>query len=85
MKPCSILFSVRKTAAASGDEPSLVRSGKPCTRDLTFNELFELLRDGKVKGYKGHHINSARAFPELANNPNNIEFLMRNDHFGANT
>ena len=46
-------------------------------------EITELLEKGKVKGYEGHHMKSIKGFPELAGDPNNIQFLTRSEHFLA--
>jgi hypothetical protein len=35
----------------------------------------ELLTTGKVNAYQGHHVNSVNGSPELAGDPNNIEFV----------
>ncbi len=58
-------------------------TGQGKTRTLSSDELDELLTTGKVKGYEGHHIYSVSAYPELAGDPNNIQFLTREEHFAA--
>ena len=40
----------------------------------------ELIKNGKVKGYQGHHINNVKDHPDLAGNANNIEFLNSSEH-----
>jgi RHS repeat-associated protein len=61
-------------------ERELVKTGKG-TRRWTEAEKKELLKTGKVKGYEGHHIKSVKDNPELADDPTNIEFLTRDEHF----
>lgn len=46
-------------------------------------EKYELLKNGKVSGYQGHHIKSVKGFPDLAGDPNNIQFLTRSEHLKA--
>ena len=53
------------------------------SRDWTPWEKEELLRTGKVSGYVGHHMKSVKGYPELAGDPNNIQFLTRKNHFLA--
>ena len=43
----------------------------------------ELLENGKVSDYQGHHVNSVNSNPKLAGNPDNINFLDRLDHLDA--
>ena len=50
------------------------------TRKWTKEQKAELLEKGKVKGFQGHHINNVKDHPELAGNPDNIEFLTRKEH-----
>ena len=45
------------------------------TRAWTESEIKELLKNKKVKGYEGHHMKSAKEFPEYAGDPDNIQFL----------
>lgn len=61
-------------------EKALVQRTGRGTRDWTAAEIQELLTTGKVKGYDGHHINSALFNPELADNPNNIVFYSTREH-----
>lgn len=61
-------------------EKALVERTGRGTRDWTSDEIVELLTTGKVKGYEGHHINSALFSPELADNPNNIIFYSTSEH-----
>ncbi len=46
-------------------------------------EKTELLQNGKVKGYQGHHINSVKGYPSKAGDPNNIKFLTPKKHLEA--
>jgi len=46
----------------------------------TESEKDELIKTGKVKGYHGHHINSVKANPEEAGNPDNIKFVTPEEH-----
>lgn len=62
-------------------EKLLVENTGKGTRRWTNSEKKELLGTGKVKGYEGHHINSVNHYPDLAGNPNNIEFVTRQVHF----
>ena len=67
--------------AAWKDEKNLVEKTGRGTRLWNKSEKKELLETGKVKGYEGHHINSVKAHPELAKDPNNISFVKgRKDH-----
>lgn len=52
----------------------MTKTGKG-TRDWTEKELKQLRKNGKVKGYEGHHINSVGSHPDQAGNSNNIEFV----------
>ena len=58
-------------------------TGQGKTRIWSSDELDELLSTGRVKGYEGHHMYSVSAYPELAGDPNNIQFLTRQEHFAA--
>lgn len=62
------------------EEKELVESGARPTREWTKVELKELKANGKIKGYKGHHINNVKHHPELAGNPNNVEFVNSKEH-----
>jgi hypothetical protein len=63
------------------DEKSLVEKNEEGTRDWTEIEKEELLENGKVSGFQGHHINNVADNPELAGDPNNIKFLTPQEHF----
>ncbi|MBK8972757.1 MAG: RHS domain-containing protein [Hahellaceae bacterium] len=73
----------RGVARAWSQEKKAVKSGLPGLRkqDWTEAEKKELMETGKVRGYEGHHINSVEDRPDLADNPNNIEFVDRDTHF----
>ena len=74
--------ALRKAAVAKAwkQECELVKRTGSGTRDWTEREIKELLEKGKVEGYQGHHVNSVKDHPELAGDPNNIEFQTRKDH-----
>ena len=50
------------------------------SRAWTKAEKQELLQNGKVKGYVGHHINNVKDHPELAGNPDNVSFIKADEH-----
>ena len=52
----------------------IIKTGKG-TRDWTPEEIQELMLNGKVKGYEGQHMKSAKAYPDFAGNADNIQFL----------
>lgn len=54
-------------------------SGKG-TRNWTNEERIELLKNGKVKGMQGHHINNVSHHTEQQSNPNNIKFVTTEEH-----
>ncbi len=72
----------RRTAVKKAwkQETKMVKSTGKGTRDWTKGEAKQLLNNGKVKGYQGHHINSVKGSPLLAGNPNNIRFLTPQEH-----
>ena len=70
----------RAVKAAWAQEKKLVETTGRGTRDWTVAEIEELLTTGEVKGYQGHHINSAKFTPELADDPNNIVFYSDQEH-----
>ncbi len=73
------LNSLRRSGVRQAwkQEKALIESGTEGTRNWTKAELKELKETGKVKGYEGHHINSVKSNPEMAGNPNNVEFVKR--------
>jgi hypothetical protein len=71
------ITALRRSAVSSAwkEERELVLETGQGTRRWTKAEITELKTSGKVKGYHGHHINSVNGSPELAGDPNNIEFV----------
>ena len=63
-------------------EQDLVGRTGQGTRPWTNAEKAELLETGRVSGYQGHHINSVSSNPQLAGNPNNIQFVRPGEHLG---
>lgn len=76
------LATLRKDAVAKAweKEAELVRQGRG-TRDWTVAQQQELLTEGKVSGFEGQHMLSAKAHPEYAGDSNNIQFLTYEEHF----
>jgi len=63
------------------EEQSMVeRTAGRGTRRWNSAQLKELKETGKVKGMKGHHINNVKHHPEMAGDPNNIEFVTTKEH-----
>lgn len=62
------------------EEKALVERTGQGTRRWIEAEKKELLTTGKVEGYEGHHINSVKNNPDLADNPNNIKFVTPEEH-----
>ncbi|HWA91455.1 MAG TPA: RHS repeat-associated core domain-containing protein [Rhizomicrobium sp.] len=75
------LKSAREAAKrqAWAQEKKLVEETGRGTREWSPAEVHELLETGEVKGYKAHHINNVADHPELAGEPDNIEFLPGNE------
>ena len=76
------ITSLRKLAVRQAwkQEVSLVsRTGRGTTRWSALQKA-QLLSTRRVSGYIGHHINSVKAFPNLAGNPNNIKFVQYRFH-----
>ena len=66
------------------NEANNVRNGgNGITRQWTSAEKAELLKNGKVKGYVGHHMKSVSGYQDLAGKADNIQFLTRTEHFRA--
>ena len=57
--------------------------GTGISRTWSKCEMDELLTNGKIKGYQGHHMKSVKGYPHLASDPNNIQFLTRAEHLRA--
>ena len=68
---------LRRTAVSKAwkQEKELIQSTGQGSRRWKESEISEIVETGKVKGYAGHHINDVKNNPNLAGNPNNIEFL----------
>lgn len=66
---------------ARQQEMELVRKTGWGTRDWMGSELELLRADSFPKGYDAHHINNVVRFPDLADNPDNIMFVTRKEHF----
>ena len=70
-------------------ERALVKETGRGTVDWTSSQKAELLREGKVTGFTGHHINNAATAPAWEGDPRNIRFLQNgeaglpNDHLYA--
>ena len=71
------IATLRREAVSEAwrEEKELVIETGQGTKRWTKAEIEELKATGKVKGYHGHHINSVNGSPELAGDPNNIEFV----------
>ena len=66
-------------------ERELVAKTGQGTRNWSGKQRMELLKNGKVKGFEGHHINSVNGNLELAGNPNNIRFVTKVEHFALHS
>lgn len=69
------------------EEQQLVKEGKG-TRDWTKEQQKDILERGKAydengKAFEGHHMKSVEEHPEYQCEPNNIQFLARNEHYLA--
>lgn len=60
-------------------ERNRVREGYG-TRNWSNSEQEELISEGVVHGYEGHHMKSVSLFPEYAGDPRNIQFLSETEH-----
>jgi RHS repeat-associated protein len=65
--------------AAWRQEQALVRAGGG-SRRWSDGEIRQLLENGFVRGYRGHHIDSVAAHPEQAGLANNIRFMSKTEH-----
>ena len=63
-------------------EKELVSKGQG-TRDWTKPQQTQLMQEGRVKGYEGHHMKSVSTFPQHAGEPKNIQMLSESEHFAA--
>ena len=57
--------------------------GTGISRAWSNSEKIELINNGKVSGYHGHHMKSVKGYPDLAGDPNNIQFLTPTEHLDA--
>ncbi len=80
------LFNSRKQGVDRywAREKTLVRMGMG-TRDWTPEQQRELLEKGSISGIEGHHMLSAAAHPEHADNPDNIQPLTEKEHLDAHS
>ncbi len=53
------------------------------TRQWNDNEIRELLTNGKVKGYHGHHMKSVKKYEKWAGDEYNVQFLTPAEHLDA--
>jgi len=79
---CTATLRRRAVKEAWRQERELVKAGGG-SREWSTEQIDELLTKGKVKGFEGHHINNVQNYPDMAGNPNNIEFLTREEHLSA--
>ena len=68
-------------------EQQLVQEGKG-TRDWTREQQEQILTYGKAydeegRAFEGQHMKSAAEYPEYQGNPDNIQFLTRDEHYDA--
>ena len=74
-------------AAKWNKEQQLVKEGKG-TRDWTQEQQKDILEKGKAYdenglAFEGQHMKSVEAFPEHQGNPDNIQFLTKQEHLEA--
>lgn len=79
-----ILNAQRRNAVRNAwkNEQMLVEQGKG-TRNWTVEEQKELLENGHISGYEGHHMKSVSEYQEFAGNANNIQFLTHDEHING--
>jgi hypothetical protein len=78
--------SARRSAvkkAWKNEVDNVSAGGSGITRKWTEAEKLELLANGKVSGYYGHHVYSVKGYPHMAGEPSNIQFLTYAEHFKA--
>ena len=70
-------------------ERELIRQGKG-TRDWTRQQQLDILDlnkgnayDDKGRAFEGQHMRSVEEYPEYQGNPDNIQFLTKDEHFEA--
>lgn len=64
------------------NEQALVMEGKG-TRQWSKSEQKELIENGHISGYEGHHMKSVSEYPEYAGDSKNIQFLTREEHING--
>lgn len=76
------LNSARNAAVrnARRQEIALVQRTGRGTRDWKPRQLEQLKKGHFPKGFQGHHGNSVKRFPHLADNPDNIHFVTFKEH-----
>jgi RHS repeat-associated protein len=77
------LKAARKEGVAKAwqQERAMVEKTGKGTVDWSATQKAELLKEGKVKGFEGHHKNTVKGNPlEMARNPNNVSFMTRPQH-----
>lgn len=80
------LANARKRAVSQAwklEQADVMAGGDGISRVWTDLEKSELISNGKVAGYVGHHMKSVSEYPQLAGDPTNIQFLLYPDHFKA--
>ncbi|OWY63308.1 hypothetical protein B7486_53805, partial [cyanobacterium TDX16] len=61
-------------------EKDLVKRTGRGSHDWTEDQKKELLERGRVSGYEGHHKQTVKDRPDLADDPDNVEILKHEDH-----
>ena len=51
------------------------------TRDWTPEQQNQIIEEGRVDGFEGHHMKSVSNYPDQAGKPENIQFLSESEHF----
>jgi hypothetical protein len=76
------LSSLRNKAVKTAwkQEKKMVETRGKGTRKWSKSEKKQLIENGKVDGYEGHHINDVTNNPDLAGNPNNVKFVTKKEH-----
>ena len=69
----------RAVREAWGKEKAYVANGEG-TRDWTPVQQREIMEEGRAESYEGHHMKNVSNYPEQAGNPDNIQFLDREEH-----
>jgi hypothetical protein len=78
-----VIGNARQSAVrhARKEEIALVQATGRGTRDWTPHELALMQERGVFpKGYIGHHVNNVQRFPDLMDNPDNIQFVTHVEH-----